>query len=129
MCSRWRRIAWLMVVFVLRPEGSLRAEDVPIRASDQRTRLAVPAGLPRYEIDARLDLDRRLVTARERVRFTNRAGVATRELVLHVYPRYQVQDQDRAILSKTLEVLRLSPEEAMDTEGRRMDVAGVRVDG
>ena len=39
------------------------------------------------------------------------------------------QDQDRAILSKTLEVLRLSPDEAMDTQGRRMTVSAVRVAG
>lgn len=50
-------------------------------------------------------------------------------MVLHVYPRYKVQDQDRTILSKTLELLRLSPEEAMDTQGRRLAVSAVRVAG
>ncbi len=92
-------------------------------------RPAAPAGLPRYEIDARLDLEARKVVARERVRFTNRSAVAVRELVFHVYPRYRVQDGDRAALSRTLEVLRLSPDEAMDRRGRRMAVAEVRVAG
>ena len=108
--------------------GSVHASDQgPVHASDQRPRPAVPAGLPRYDIDARLDLDQRRVSARERVRFTNRSGVAATELVFHVYPRYQVRDQDRVTLSKTLEVLRLSPEEAMDTRGHRMVVSEVRV--
>src|SRR5207249_4929064 len=67
--------------------------------------------------------------ARERVVFTNRSTVATRELVFHVYPRYQVPEGDQLILSKTLEMLRLSPEEAMDLQGRRMSVSEVRVSG
>src|ERR1700749_2113891 len=103
MGLRWRWIAWVIVGFVLRP-GILRADDMPVRASEQRAGLNIPAGLPRYQIEARLDLDQKVVSARERVRFTNRSGVATSELVLHVYPRFQIQEQDRAILSKTLEV-------------------------
>src|SRR5262249_32909634 len=66
---------------------------------------------------------------RERVRFTNRTKAPIHELVFHVYPRYQVKDGDRAILSKTLEILRLSPEESMDSVGRRMTVSEVRVAG
>src|SRR5262249_39365831 len=83
MGLRWRWIAWVIVGFALRP-GFLRAGDVPVRASDQRERPNIPAGLPRYEIEARLDLDQKIVSARERVRFTNRSRVATQELVLHV---------------------------------------------
>ena len=134
---RRRWIVWLIVGLGLLSQrtaraggGSVHASDQgPVHASDQRPRPAVPAGLPRYDIDAWLDLDQRRVSARERVRFTNRSGVAATELVFHVYPRYRVQDQDRVTLSKTLEVLRLSPEEAMDTQGHRMVVSAVRVGG
>lgn len=152
----WRRIARIAYGLFLLVEGTARAQDVaprpapqaptlravaagvaaraspqapPVRASAQKPQLAIPAGLPRYEIDAVLDLERRRVTARERIVFTNRSKVATRELVLHVYPRYQVKVEDKAILSKTLETLRLSPEEAMDTAGRRLTVNSVRVSG
>src|SRR5262249_7322543 len=78
-------------------------------------------------IDAKVDLTRKVVTAVERVRFTNRTKAEVRELVFHVYPRYSVKGQDRAILSKTLEVLRLSPDEAMDATGRRLSVTTVKV--
>jgi hypothetical protein len=104
------------------------AEPVP-GVPGGSVRLPFPAGLPRYEIDARLDLARKVVTASERVEFTNRSKNPVTELVLHVYPRYQVKDGDRAALSKTLEVLRLSPDEAMDPTGRRMTVEKVRVGG
>ncbi len=55
--------------------------------------------------------------------------MATRELVFHVYPRYRMKEQDRPALSKTLEVLRLSPEESMDAEGRRINVGRVQIGG
>src|SRR5690606_4103675 len=71
----------------------------------------------------------RLVTARERATFTNRSPIVVTELVFHVYPRYRVPDGDRAILAKTLEYLRLSPEEAADYEGGRLRVGRCRVEG
>ena len=67
------------------------------------------------------------VKARERVVFTNRSKVPVNELIFHVYPRYKVPEKDRIKLAKTMEVLRLSPEEALDTAGKRMDVSRVFV--
>lgn len=96
--------------------------------SPQVRRPVAPPDLPRYEIDARLDVRGRRVEAIERITFTNRSGVWVRELVLHVYPRYRVPDGDRLVLMKTLEMLRLSPEEAMDLDGRRLGVSACRVD-
>src|SRR5262245_33192159 len=125
----WRWIALMGAALVPLPEGESVAEEGSPRASSQRPRVAIRAGLPRHEIDARRNLAARQVSARERVRFTNRSGVEVRELVLHVYPRFQVRDKDAAILSKTLEVLRLSPEEAMDTRGRRIHIGHVRIAG
>jgi hypothetical protein len=95
-------------------------------ASGPAARVPVPPGLPRYEIDGQVDLSRKLVTVVERVTYTNRTKTPVSDLVFHVYPRFQVREQDRAILAKTLEMLRLSPEEAMDTKGRRMAVTAVR---
>src|SRR5689334_11979309 len=98
----------------------------PLRPPDAAAvRLLVPNGLPRYEIEARVDLDRKRVTAREKVTFTNRSAVPVRELVFHGYPHYQVKPDDLITLSKTLEVLRLSPDEALDERGRRMEVTAV----
>jgi hypothetical protein len=129
MRKRGREIAW--VVLALSVAGGLgaRAEDVPAPIEAPLSRLTVPPGLPRYEMDLRLDVAGRTVRAHERVTFTNRARAATQELIFHVYPRYHVPDADRPMVAKTLEFLRLSPEEAMDAEGRRLTVARVRVGG
>ena len=82
--------------------------------------LKIPPGLSRYEIDARLDLSSKTVKAIERIRFTNGTTNPVTELVFHVYPRFRMEDKDRAIISKTLEILRLSPDEALDTTVRRL---------
>src|SRR4051812_4254281 len=124
-----RRNARILLGITLLVGRAATAEDHPLRPSTQGFRPSVPAGLPCYDMDARLDLAERKLVARERVLFTNRSAVAVRELVFHVYPRYRIQDGDRAALSRTLEVLRLSPDEGMDGRGRRMAVSQVRVAG
>jgi len=142
MSARRSRIAWFVATLGLAATAGARAGDdlpppalPPVEAPPAPSpptppkRPAAPAGLPRYEIDARIDPATRAVVARERVRFTNRSTAAVTELVFHVYPRYKVPDADKVVLSKTLEVLRLSPEEAMDVPGRRLAVSEVRVAG
>src|SRR5262245_47743579 len=95
--------------------STLRGDEV--RPSGQSPRPAIPPGLPRYDLDVRIDPAARRVDARERVVFTNRSRADVSELVFHVYPRYRAPEGDRAVFSKTLEMLRLSPEEAADMEG------------
>src|SRR5438477_482987 len=113
---RW--IAWMTAALGLLVGSAPRADDTRpsaqiARPSAQVARPNVPAGLPCYDIDMHLDPVARRVSAREHVVFTNRSTGWTRELVFHVYPRYQMPEGDRLILSKTLEILRLSPDEAM----------------
>jgi hypothetical protein len=123
--GRW--IAYLTAVMLVGIAPRAWSEEPAPRPPTAAERLPVPPGLPRYEIDARLDLTRKMVTAVERVEFTNRSPVAVNDLVFHVYPRYRVQEKDRLILSKTMETLRLSPDEALDTKGRRESITSVRV--
>jgi Peptidase family M1 domain len=123
-----RRIAWwLLVLGLAGVRNALAQEAAPARPLSGKP--AIPAGLPRYEMDVRLEPEKRLVTARETVTFTNRASQPTPELIFHVYPRYKVPDGDRPALLKTLEVLRLSPDEALDGAGRRLSVSSVRQNG
>ncbi len=116
-----------VLILAILPQPAARSGVLEPVAPPASPRLPIPPGLPRYEIDAHLDLTRKVVTAVEQVRFTNRTDAPVRDLVFHVYPRYRVKDSDRAVLSKTLEVLRLSPDEAMDPVGRRLAVTAVRL--
>ncbi len=117
--DRRRRIASILLGLALSVCGAAPATP----------RIPIPAGLPRYEMDVRIDVAGRSVFARERVTFTNRTSRDLTELVFHVYPRHRVEESDRPMVAKTLEVLRLSPEEAMDADGRRLVVAEARVGG
>ena len=119
------RSAEVFLAFVLVVAFSLRS----LGAEEEKPRLPIPEGLPTYEIDARLDLDRKIVTATERIQFTNRSSKPTSEVLFHVYPRFQLRDGDRLAVSKTLEVLRLSPDEALDNKGRRLEVGEVKARG
>ena len=91
------------------------------------TTIGGPAGAAEVRPGGAARSPGRIVKARERVVFTNRSKVPVTELIFHVYPRYQVPEKDRIKLAKTMEVLRLSPEEALDASGRRMDVLRVFV--
>ncbi len=123
MRSRGHWIAWVLLPLGLVGLPVVEAEETGRRVP------AVPAGLPRYEMDVRIDPGARRVEARERVTFTNCSDEPTAEVVFHVYPRYQVPKSDLLPLQKTLEMLRLSPDEALDRHGRRMSVDAVRVEG
>ena len=109
--------------------GLVGISAVEAEEDSKRRGPAVPAGLPRYDLEVRLDPAARRVDARERVAFTNVTDRPTSELVFHVYPRYQVPEDGLLPLQKTLEMLRLSPEEALDRQGRRLTVGAVRVGG
>lgn len=122
-------VAGLFAFSVRAEEPTLPSSQTQAVPSQQTPSLMIPPGLPRYDLSLRLDIDRRQVSARERVVFTNRSSRPTNQLVFHVYPRYRIPDADRMVLAKTLEMLRLSPEEGMDPIGQRMDVGAVRVDG
>src|SRR3954467_11137770 len=90
--STMRWIARILLGMVLLFGRAATAEDRPLRASTQGLRPSLPAGLPRYEMDARLDAWARKVVARERVHVPNRSGVEVRELLLNGYPRYRVHE-------------------------------------
>lgn len=124
-------MSWPLLI-LLAIAGAAREDvtgDEPPASASSRRGLAIPDGLPVYRIQARLDLPARKVIASEQVSFTNRTARPTSELVFHVYPRHKVDGADAALLSKTLEVLRLSPDEAFDREGRRLEIRAIRSGG
>lgn len=91
--------------------------------------LPVPEGLPEYNLDSRLDLKKLKVTTVQTVKYHNRTGVAQTELVFHVYPKFKVKPENKLKLAKTLEVLRLGPDEAIDSKGDRARIQSIEVGG
>lgn len=125
-----RRIAgWILLFVCAGLSPSFAADEFVPRPRPQRETLEIPPGLPRYDLQARLDLTNHKVYAHERIDFTNRTSKPVTELVLHVYPRFRAEGRDRQVLAKTLEALRVSPAEALDPDGRRLNVDRVAIAG
>lgn len=97
--------------------------------SVRQSPLAVPPGLPEYEIDATLQIDKLRVQARQSVVYQNRTDQNQSEIVFHVYPKFRVKPENKLKLAKTLEVLRLGPDEAIDPKGHRIKIYDVQVSG
>ena len=116
----WRRIAAILTLLVLGGSPAAVGDGPSPALAPGQARLPVPTGLPSYDIKARLNLESKTVTAVERVTFTNRTPNELASVVLHVYPRYKVAEQDKAILAKTLEFLRLAMNEEASTTVRNM---------
>jgi hypothetical protein len=74
----------------------------------------IPAWLPRYDLNVRLDVDGHLVHVRERVTWTNRHQRPADEIVFNAHSHYQVAKDDVGFMAKTLELLRMRPSDALE---------------
>lgn len=90
--------------------------------------LEVPAWLPRYNLTLHIDPAERLVTARQRVTWTNRHQTPTRYLVFNAHAHYTIPAGDVGKLAKTVELLRMTPKEAMSFDGPALNVSQVVLD-
>ena len=85
----------------------------------------IPPWLPKYQLAIDIQPQQRLVTAIERVTFTNRHDRPAAELVFCAYSRFKVPDADVGKLAKTIELLRAKPSENIDFVGRRLEVTRI----
>jgi hypothetical protein len=84
-----------------------------------------PAGLPRYHLDVHLDVEQHIALVHERVTWTNRCERPATELVFNAHSHFKLPDGDVGMTAKILEILRVMPSDALDTEGRRCEVRSV----
>src|SRR5262245_3273605 len=92
-----------------------------------RTALAqnpLPAWLPRYDLDVRIDVREGLVHARQIATWTNRHHRPASELVFNAHSHYLVPDSEVGFLAKTLEILRVNPSDSI-LRSRALDVRRV----
>jgi hypothetical protein len=86
------------------------------------------------DLDMVLDVDHHLATVHERVTWTNNSTRATEELVFNAHSHYQPYGKDTGFLAKqvetlfiakTLELLRMSPTDALATGGPACEIIKV----
>jgi hypothetical protein len=90
-------------------------------------RAEMPEWLPRYDLDVKIDVQEHQVTVKERVRWTNHSNLPTNRIVFNAHAHYSVPDGEVGLLAKSLELLRLSPKDALDFNGPALDVGAVHL--
>src|SRR5438552_3289469 len=86
-----------------------------------------PPWLPKYDLDIRLDTSQRGGEVIERVTWTNSSGKGVSEIVFNAHAHYTVPGKDIGTLAKTLEILRMSPSDALSLDGPALQVREVYV--
>ena len=76
-----------------------------------------PKDLPRYDVNVVLDPAERHVRVAQVATWTNTSSQAVRDVVFNAHARYSIPDEDVGLLAKTVEVLRMSPKEALSFNG------------
>lgn len=74
---------------------------------------------PHYRMDVQLQPDQRKVSVRQTVRWTNTGTATTDRLVFQVVPNHRLSEEQISAGERTVESLRLDPEDCIDYEGRR----------
>src|SRR5262249_22294181 len=74
----------------------------------------LPSWLPRYDLDIHLDVDQHRVQVCQRVTWTNRHQRPAHELVFNAHSHYKIPDGRIGFMAKTVEILRMSPTDAID---------------
>jgi hypothetical protein len=86
-----------------------------------------PEWLPHYNLDIVLDTGRLLVRLAEEVTWVNRGPGPVGEIIFNAHAAYKIPDKDVGLLAKMLEILRLSPREALPTDGPALAVEDVTI--
>ena len=87
--------------------------DPESTAPNQQAGPGYPAFLPRFDLDMRIDPARGTVTVRERVLWTHPGGRPTDRLVFNAHARFLLPKNQMGAMAKTLEILRLNPDDAL----------------
>jgi len=81
--------------------------------------------LPTYLLDIDLDIHRRTVHVHQQVQWTNTGTAPMSKLVFQVIPNNRPSKQTIELGSRTLESLRIDPNDALDARGRRFHLKSV----
>jgi hypothetical protein len=94
-----------------------------------RPPVAPPPWLPQYDLDIRLDVAGHTAQVHERVTWTNCHARPAQEVVFNAHSHYRVPKGEVALLAKTLEILRMNPDEGIYTDRPPLDVHAVTLGG
>ena len=86
-----------------------------------------PPDLPRYDLKLKLDTTAHTADFTLRVCWTNRHARPADAIVLNFYPQYEIPSDQRLLLAKTLEMLRMNPSFGMDVVGKHGTIRAINL--
>ncbi len=89
----------------------------------------VPDHLPRYDLARTRDVAGHVAHFKQTVTWSNRHQRPADTLVFNFYPYYRIPSGDTLLLQKTLELLRLRPENGIDRRGRNGAIGSITLGG
>src|SRR4051812_10245332 len=90
---------------------------------------ALPEHLPRYDLAIEVDVEGHAVRVRQTATWTNPHPTPTDRVVFNAHARHVVPPNQIGLTAKTLEILRVSPGDAMGVREPALDVTSVTLDG
>lgn len=107
------------------PKASLPKQRPLDHGTDQEGS-GLPAHLPRFHLDMRIDPSNGLVTVRERVAWTHSGGQPVRQLIFNAHANFVLPDSQVGAMSKTLEILRMNPKDALGVKHSALNLETVQ---
>jgi hypothetical protein len=111
----------LAVVFIAFPAAAVAQIPAPPPCPVCKVP-APPDWLPHYDLDICLDVAGHQAKVHQRVTWTNRSTVPVSEIVFNAHSHYVVPKKDVPLLAKTLEILRMNPDEGIYTQKPPFDL-------
>jgi hypothetical protein len=90
-----------------------------------RAGVVVPPWLPRYDLTLDCDLEHHVIRGQMKATWTNMCSRPTEELVFNAHSHFVLPDKDVGLTAKTLEILRVTPSEALGVKQPSLEVEGV----
>ncbi len=85
----------------------------------------LPVGLPTYQVDMTFDMNKHIVSVKQKATWTNRSDTTVNKVVFVVHSNYLVPDSDAAIMAKTLELLRANPSDSLGANSPCIEIADI----
>jgi hypothetical protein len=86
-----------------------------------------PTALPHYDVSVHLDVAGHTARVCQRVVWINPGPQPAPELVFNAHAHFKLPDKDVGMTAKMFEILRINPGEALDTDGRALEVQTIRL--
>ncbi|MFL5244865.1 MAG: M1 family aminopeptidase [Gemmataceae bacterium] len=120
---------WVLLPLLCMARPSLATEPIASARSQLARIIRRPDWLPKYHLAIQLDVERHVAKVHMWLVWKNRHERAAKELVFNAHSHYQVPKSEIGLFAKTLEILRMSPGDGLDTGEPPLEITKATCEG